>query len=142
MDEVSGIEFEDFFHLLGTPIPLMYHENEGMIVVRVGGLLVICSDEDNEKYVLEPGTTIEDIANAVANGVHNTLQYTELTYESMQTFLIERLELMWQWEWSEFGRNRWQELADRGGEVDASWLTNKPARGDWWYFEIKPSKFS
>ena len=130
-EEVSGSELEDSFYLIGTPFPLMYHPREELIVVLVGGLLMICYEDDNHKLVLESGTTLQELVNAVENGALGALRFVRL--DRGATYLRQRFDIIWKWEWAEYGRNRWQELKDRGGEVDVSWLGERPEKHKWWW---------
>ncbi|EKM61803.1 uncharacterized protein PHACADRAFT_204957 [Phanerochaete carnosa HHB-10118-sp] len=62
--------------------------------------------------------------------------YRASGYLSMSTTLRDRdlavyrwgqsLRLMWAWEGEIVGRNRWQELQDRGGDVHRDWLVIPP----------------
>ena len=53
----SGRELEHVSHLIGDPIPLMYHRNPSMTVADIGGLLVmLCCDET---WTFEPGVTLQ-----------------------------------------------------------------------------------
>ena len=84
--------------------------------------------------MFEAGTTLEEIVDAVDSGTLGPLSLRSVRMDRGGSYLRSRFEIVWQWEWAEFGRNRWQELKDRGGEVDESWLGERPEKTDWWYF--------
>ena len=133
-EEDSGSELEDAFFLIGTPFPLLYHPSSELIVVLVGGLMVLCTADEDPELVFEAGTTLREIVDAVDNGTLGALSLRSVRMVRGGSYLRSRFEIVWQWEWAEFGRNRWQELKDRGGEVDESWLGERTEKTDWWYF--------
>ena len=42
--------------------------------------------------------------------------------DSVNDNLVQVSEEMWEQDWAVSGRNRWAELREKGGEVDACWI--------------------
>ena len=77
---------------------------------------------DGLMITFEPGISLTDIVNAADTGRVSQLPHTFFNDANIVQEMVDRNFLdLWEWEWYN-GRNRWQELKDRGGEVDSSWL--------------------
>lgn len=142
-DYVATVEseawfFENGMHILGTPIPLLHREEECITVFTVGGLLCVRDQEMCCYYVMQPHVTVDDIVNWVNAGhVVSELPVLQLTGDATVDYESQRFTVMWEWEWAEHGRNRWQELKDRGGEVDACWTGERPEPGGPWMYGLQ-----
>ena len=114
-------ELERSEHFLGSPVPLLYHSHYRVTIFKAGGLLFLYSAGSGGIWVMRYGALAADVARAYEIG-DMTLYVAMVACEPLTYAESEWYLAMWQWETSAFGRNRWAELAERGGEVDSAWL--------------------
>lgn len=117
---------ENSFHLLGTPFPVAYSIDR-YDLVHIGGLVVL-SWEKESVFVLNPGLSAQDFIDM--NGQWEEPPWTEIHedyvarswgYNAISAWYVER----------DRGRNRWDDMHSRGGDVHLSLLgTSQPAQPD------------
>ena len=89
-------------------------------IFKAGGLLYADDGEHNRVFVLGDDVTIDHIPPVVDEDI-DEFPRTELAFDLTPIFEYNRFVSMWRWEWCTKNRNRWQELVDRGGQVDRRW---------------------
>ena len=62
------------------------------------------------------------ILRLIMNGDHVAYTAWERDVPFMEGY---RAFILWQWEKYAFGRNRWEEFVERGGEAHPDWLTSR-----------------
>ena len=126
---------EDRYHILGTKFPLMT-AGSVVTVFEAGGLLYVDHEDLNALYIVDEGLTINDFE-PVFSGHFIPHGLTLLEGDCTASTDYFRFSEMWAWEWDTSGRNRWQEMKDRGGEVDELWTAEPPNRS-WEGYEDRP----
>lgn len=120
LDDIAWA-LEHAHHFYGQPVPLV--ANDWARIFSAGGLLFLWVIDDTVR-VAPPGTSFEDLAALNAGGsVAPTLRRT---MDNSAFYIGARFWDFWLWECEYRGRNRWQELKDRGGAVHADRLNNAP----------------
>lgn len=113
-----GWSLENAFHILGTPAPILYQPNETYDLVHIGGLLFVIW-EMYLVYLVDPVVTPQgfvDIAEA-----KQPLPLTKLNYDEVAYRWGRKWWMYWNIE-RRRGRNRWEEMRERGGDVHPSLL--------------------
>ena len=120
---------EHGLHFYGTFIPIVRRREPDYFIFRVGSLLIVEDEWEEEFHVLDT-TNVYEAMDIVDSG-SNFLRHVSLGCHKMDRTVeneSSRFLGMWQMEWMDRGRNRWQELKDRGGEVDPCWTEKRPVR--------------
>lgn len=118
-------ELEHSFNYFGTPIPLIYQDDEAYDVrtlFKAGGLVFVMTEVPLVAFmVVPPGTTVEEAA-AVLEDDTDGFPFPSVS-KCMGAYCIQPKAIMkWGSEPKKLGRNRRAELKDRGGEVHADRL--------------------
>ena len=119
-------QLEGCYHILGTKFPLMT-AGSVVTVFEAGGLLYVDYEDHNALFIVDEGLTIDDI-DPVYWGDFIPLGMTRINGDATAITDQFRFPDMWAWEWDSTGRNRWQEMKDRGGDVSDRWLGDPPNR--------------
>lgn len=120
--------FERAHHCYGTLVPLMNHPQQNIEMSQAGGLLFLTWNNSLEEcFVVHPGPSAEQLAIAV-----NVGQLPP--HEPIPRDLSARVKwinnyYMWRWELAQ-GRNRWEEMKQRGADVDLSFISSS---AEWCY---------
>jgi hypothetical protein len=114
---------ERAYHFLGPPIPLVY--NSDFSIFTAGGLLFFWGRVDFDLRVVSFDC---DLPNLVHRLEHGPLGgwFLRCRPESTVEHVGLAFRALWMYECGMHGRNRWQELKDRGGDVHADWIENAP----------------
>ena len=115
---------EHAWHFYGDPIPLV--RNRYVSIFECGGLHLLWQPEGRQLFVADHGVSLEQLMETNGNtGV--SLRFPDELADSV----AERYYGLWDWERAECGRNRWQELEQRGGDVHPAWTSNAPSPYSW-----------
>lgn len=117
-------------HYYGTIIPLV--QNHWVIIFTAGGLLFVRFHEDLSLGVVNPGVSLDDLLHMYRDEGDPGGPLTFVEEEWTVREVIGRYWDMWNWERATTGRNRWQELKDRGGEVHADRTDDLPEPKSFW----------
>lgn len=100
--------------------------NKYVNVFECGSLLLLWRPEGRQLFVAHHGVTLEQILETNAQ-MGLSLRGSDGLAES----IADRYYDMWDWERAEFGRNRWEELEQRGGGVHISRTSEAPEPYRW-----------
>lgn len=109
-------DLEHAWHFYGDPVPLV--SNDWTRIYSAGGLLFVWVVDDTLR-VVPPGASFDDTAAMYRRPNGGTSLRREMDQSAFD--VGARFYEYWLWECKYFGRNRWQELKDRGGYVDRWW---------------------
>lgn len=114
-------DLEHAWHFYGEPVPLV--SNTWARIFSAGGLLFVWVVDDTLR-VVHSGISFAQIAAAyrTPNGGPSLRREPDRSAFDVGARFYD----CWLWECEHFGRNRWQELKDRGGDVDEDWTEDVP----------------
>lgn len=116
-----SLEVENASHYYGRPIPLLRLSRDDSVILDIGGLLFLWFRElqlDGLLLVVSNMPLLQ-VADVVANGDYESITEGHVERVRGQTMRSSSVHLSWATETLKLGRNRWQELAERGGRVHA-----------------------
>lgn len=105
-------------HCYGTVVPLM--ECGPQTYFHCGGLLFAYLDEEFV-IALPPSMTVRDIL-----ALQDWPPTRDVKFDRIATAWANASHTMWQWERRIVGRNRWEEMRQRGGDVSTSLVEDLP----------------
>lgn len=129
-DHKFSLEVEHASHYYGRPIPLLRSSMDDSIILNIGGLLFLWFRELQLDGLLlvDPDVPLLQVAHIVAHGDYRSIIVGHVEKVRGQTMRSSAIHLSWAVESLKLGRNRWRELAERGGRVDAELLEEEIIR--------------
>ncbi|EKM55408.1 uncharacterized protein PHACADRAFT_256018 [Phanerochaete carnosa HHB-10118-sp] len=107
-------------HCIGPLVPLMKIYRYSLYTA--GDLLLLYDFEMQQLWIVPPDLTLEQfLATCRAKGISRVPMILRNCDYAVVAWGKDSRR-MWAWEGKRLGRNRWQELQDRGGDVHRDWL--------------------
>lgn len=110
-------------HFYGRPVPLLHtfskrHGYE-LMIIDVGGLLFVWNSDDPVLYVVDTGVSLNQLIACVENG---RLPAKEVQLDASEAAWEFWFPVLLCYEQEGRGRNRCQELCERGGRINPGFL--------------------
>ncbi|CAL1698387.1 unnamed protein product [Somion occarium] len=118
---------ENASHYYGRPIPLLRKDCGwgDIIIFDAGGLLFLWNSEKEGFDIVHPGVTLEELTWFIDSKQYGLYQTSHCDGDRTQDHRGSQFYTMWLWEIKYMGRNGWQELHERGGQVHPDLLDNE-----------------
>ncbi|KAK7684379.1 hypothetical protein QCA50_012326 [Cerrena zonata] len=116
-----SLDIERAAHYYGRPIPLFMHNAMDTAIISIGGLLFIWAGEDswsNGLTIAKPNLTLPQVVDLLNSHRLRDVSAVHVAKVDAQTVSLSAFRWVWLWEVYSFRRNRWRELARRGGRVE------------------------
>ncbi|KAI0075220.1 hypothetical protein K474DRAFT_1676529 [Panus rudis PR-1116 ss-1] len=114
-----GWELENAHWFLGNVLPVLMNTDED-VILRVGGITLIHAPDINllEINVVQGDDDPLDVGQELTRKWTSSPRFVQaVPHDMTKVEQSERSNVIWAWERQSLGRDRWQELKDRGGRT-------------------------